>query len=262
MTPTPASDASSSSPAPPRPALPRPARAVLGTATRTTAAGAGAVLGAGVRVLGAVRPAAKPLHPRGAVRRGRLVRTGAEDGTQSGVAWLDHRGEAEVLVRLSTGAGLPAPLPDVAGLALRVPEADGAGDLLLASTGWRGLRRLLLVGHRDATEHALTTLLPYRTAAGPVVLGARPTTTGEHATDGAHPAYDLSWATLRGPWHRFATLEVTGPATGDPGLDEDGDLVFDPVRHQLPGLAQYPAVRLLRHPGYRAAQASRDAGPA
>src|SRR3712207_8796467 len=38
-----------------------------------------------------------------------------------GAALLDQPGEHEGVVRLSRGAGLPEPLPDVEGLALRLP---------------------------------------------------------------------------------------------------------------------------------------------
>ena len=83
----------------------------------------GAALGGVFRVVAAVRPTAKPLHPRGTVRRGRLHRHGAEPPT--GVAFLDVAATDEVLVRESRATGLPRPLPDVQGLALRVPGPGG-----------------------------------------------------------------------------------------------------------------------------------------
>src|SRR5207248_10922928 len=49
-----------------------------------------------------------------------------------------------VLVRFSRGAGLPDVLPDVPGIAIRIPDADGAGhpqDLLLSTGGGSPLLR-------------------------------------------------------------------------------------------------------------------------
>ena len=58
------------------------------------AAGAGGLVLAAVTRLAAARPAAKPLHPRGAVVRGTLQRFGAAGAT--GVPWLDQPGSDEV----------------------------------------------------------------------------------------------------------------------------------------------------------------------
>jgi len=200
----------------------------------------GQVLAGVVRGLAAVRPAGKPLHPRGAVHRGRLVRTGLP--TPTGASWLDAPGEDEVLVRWSRAIGLPAPLPDIHGLALRVLSADGTpGDLLMATTGWLPPTRLLLVPG-FGSQRPMTTLLPYSTPTGPVVLGACP---GETSTT-------LYAACLRGPWHPFAELHET------PGDESDEPVSFDPVLHPLPDLAFPSWVRRLREPAYRTARATRD----
>src|SRR6476661_10111092 len=94
----------------------------------------GAALAGATRVLSALRRPAKPLHPLGTVLTGVLRRHGGAE--PSGVPWLDETGEDAVLVRLSRAVGLPAPLPDIFGLALRMSTADGRpADLLLATTG-------------------------------------------------------------------------------------------------------------------------------
>jgi hypothetical protein len=94
----------------------------------------GVLLAGATQAIAAVRPAAKPLHPRGEVVRGRVFRRGARPGT--GVAWLDTAGEDDVLVRRSRAIGLPGAAPDIHGLAVRVPRPDGGyGDLLFATTG-------------------------------------------------------------------------------------------------------------------------------
>lgn len=209
-----------------------------GRVVRAASSAGGAALAAATRGIAAVRPAAKPLHPLGVVRAGRLVRHGSI--TRSGVAWLDEPGEDDVLVRLSRAIGLPRGVPDIHGLAMRVTTPGNAGDLLLATTGWGRLGRFVLVPTRDAGSRPLTSLLPYRTAGGAVVLGAR--------AAGAD-TYALSWAPYDGDWRAFATLHL--------GARHDGAVSFDPVRHQLTGLDQYPVVTRLREPAYLSARRSR-----
>src|SRR5690242_17282611 len=102
----------------------------------------GVVLAATLSAVAAVRRAAKPLHPEGAVVLGRLERTGAQPGT--GVPWLDDAGVDEVFVRRSRAVGLPDSLPDIHGLAVRVPVGPGHADLLFASTGRGLVTRFLL----------------------------------------------------------------------------------------------------------------------
>jgi hypothetical protein len=202
----------------------------------------GALLAAATRSVAAVRPAAKPLHPAGDVVTGRVYRRGLRPGT--GVAWLDEPGEDEVLVRLSRAIGLPGTMPDIHGLALRVPVPGGGfGDLLLASTGFGRLTRFVLTASRSAQGRPMTTLLPYRTSTGPLLIGAR--------ADGVE-TFELSCAPAGGDWRPFADLRLCRlPA-------DDAPVSFDPVRHQLPGLEQYPAVARLREPAYHTARGSRS----
>jgi hypothetical protein len=215
--------------------------------TSGLAAAGGRLLGAGTRVL-AARPAAKPLHPVGTVRHGLLVRHGSSPGT--GAAWLDEPGEDRVLVRASRSLGLPDPLPDVYGLAVRAPAGPGRhGDLLFASTGLGRLTRFAMVPSRS--PHApMTTLLPYRTPTGPVQLAA---VLDDDAT------VTLSWARPQGAWTQFAHLRLDAEPVGPP----DVPVSFDPVLHTLPGLDNYEWVRRLREPSYLTARRSRrgDAAP-
>lgn len=201
---------------------------------------AGSALALTTRTVAALRPARKPLHPQGRVVTGRLRRTGLRPPT--GVAWLDEVGEDEVLVRRSRAVGLPAPLPDIHGLAVRVPLGpDDHGDLLLASTGWGRATRFLLTASRRPEGRPLTTLLPYRTPAGPLLVGAR--AQGEDR-------FELACAVGLREWRPFATLDLT-PAGADL------EVSFDPVRRQLPGLEQYDWVERLREPSYATARGSR-----
>jgi hypothetical protein len=209
---------------------------------RAASSTGGQVLRAATKVITA-RPAAKPLHPRGSVVRGTLRRFGAGVGT--GSAWLDQTGEDEVLVRQSRAVGLPSPAPDIFGLAVRVPREDGrSGDLLFATTGLGRLTRYTLTAARSPLGRPMSTLLPYRTPAGAVVMSAvfRDQTT-----------VALAWAIASGAWHSFAELMLHQ----DPVDEADAPLQFDPVRNELPGLETYDWVRRLRAPAYNTARRSR-----
>jgi hypothetical protein len=202
----------------------------------------GQILRGAARVISA-RPAAKPLHPRGSVVVGTLHRFGAEDGT--GAAWLDQAGDDRVLVRQSRAVGLPAPAPDIFGLAIRVPIEGGRhGDLLFASTGLGRLTRFTLTPARSPYGRPMTTLLPYRTPAGGVLLSA----VFHHETE-----LGLAWAIRSGAWHPFAELSLDK----DPADEADMPLSFEPARNTLPGLETYDWVRRLREPAYTTARGSR-----
>lgn len=212
------------------------------SAARAASSAGGQLLRAATRAISA-RPATKPLHPIGDVVRGTLRRSGADVST--GAAWLDEPGEDQVLVRLSRAVGLPAPAPDIFGLALRVPVEGGPhGDLLLASTGLGRLTRYTLTASRSPYGRPLTTLLPYRTPAGAVLLSAvfrDPVTV------------QLAWALGSGAWHPFAVLSLEQ----DPVDANDAPVSFEPVGNTLPGLETYDWVRRLREPSYAAARSSR-----
>jgi hypothetical protein len=217
---------------------------LLRPVARAVPSAGGQILLAVTRLL-AARPAAKPLHPEGALVRGTLRRFGSHPAT--GAQWLDEPGSDRVLVRQSRAVGLPSPAPDVFGLAVRVPVSGGGhGDLLLASTGAGRLTRFVLTVARTPYGRPYTTLLPYRTPAGPLLLSA---------VFRDERTVDLAWAVRTGPWHRFAELRLDA----DPADRPDGPLSFEPVGHQLPGLETYDWVRRLRSPAYAGARRSRSA---
>jgi hypothetical protein len=198
----------------------------------------GAALAGVIRGVAAARPGGKPLHPQGEVRRGRLVRHGLASPT--GSEWLDEPGEDDVLLRWSRAVGLPAPAPDIHGLAIRVLQPYGEhGDLLFATTGWsRPIRVLLLPGL--SRERPMTTLLPYAPPNGAVVLGARPS----GAITTLHVASPL------GEWREFAELHESDERA------DDEPIRFDPVLNTLPGLPFPRWVNRLREPSYRTARKS------
>lgn len=220
-----------------------PARALL---TDRLAGLGGDLLSALIRVM-ATRPAAKPLHPRGRLVTARLHHALA--GPATGVPWLDETGEEQVLVRISRAVGLPGPLPDIHGLAIRVPIADQPeerhGDLLFASTGLGPATRFLLTAARRTGGRPMTTLLPYRTPRGPLLLGLR---------EVDEDRFELLAGGAWGPWARVGWLSVIGDAPEEHGR---AIVSFDPVRNEIPGLANYAWVRRLREPSYAFARAQR-----
>lgn len=218
-------------------------RAGMAGITDRLAGAAGAALATAAGALGAVRPSAKPLHPGGDLVDGRVTRHGTPlHAERTGVPWLDEAGEETVLVRVSRAVGLPRAIPDIHGLALRVPHDAGVGDLLLAGTGMGRLTRFLLEPGLTIASRPLTTLLPYRSPTGAVLVGARPT---------GRTRFELVWARPTGGWTPFGLLAVaSGPA-------DDPTVSFDPLLHTLPGLDHYPWVRRLREPAYATARHSR-----
>lgn len=211
--------------------------------TGSMARAGGRLLQTAVGVLAHLRPADKPLHPHGTVHLAVLRR---QPGATTGAAFLDEGGSDEVVVRLSRAVGLPEPVPDVNGLALRVPAPPGEhADLLLATTGYGRWTRFLLAPRTRLPDGFFSTLLPYRTPTGPVWLGAQ--LVGE-------ATWQLVWARPGADWTPFATLELT--------VESDRDLMlsFDPTRSTPPGLEIYAWHRRLRAPAYATARRSRTPG--
>jgi hypothetical protein len=221
----------------------------------------GNVLAAVVAVVRLVqRP--RPLHPHGVALAGTL--TPVAGRAASGLAWLDALDlPLAIDARLSRSVGLPAALPDVLGIALRLPDGGGtAVDVLLASTGLSPAGRFLLAPHRSVSGASLSTLMPYRGSDGPVLLSlvpdreprlpASPADLGRALA--ARPLrLRLLHATPRGRWHVAARIELTHDAAGP--LDTAARV--DPVLAAPPGDTTYPWTRRLRAPGYRIARAGR-----
>ncbi len=206
----------------------------------------------------------KPMHPRGVVLDAVLECTGGPVGW--GVPWLAGTGAHPALVRLSRGAGLPQPLPDLLGLAVRLPgtaDAEGPVDLLLSTTGRGRLTRWVPAPRRDAGA-TYSSLMGYRTVAGPVFLAALPDPGAPPVTAEPGPiaaaaragrlAFTLAAARGPGEWQPFARLRLLAPVP-----EVDPDLRFDAVRNPPPGLVPDGPMARFRAPAYAAAQQGRDA---
>jgi hypothetical protein len=202
----------------------------------------------------------KPMHPRGAVFDAVLER---RRGPDWGVPWLAATASDPAVARLSRGAGLPAPLPDLLGLAIRLPGgAAGQGtpvDLLLTTTGSGRLTRLLPAPRRN-TAAFYSSIMAYRSDAGAVRIGAFPA--AEDVPSEPEPlarsvaraglCFTLVAARGLGPWQPFALLTLTDPV---PALDPD--VRFDAVQHAPPGLPADGPMARFRAPAYARARAGR-----
>ncbi|PYF95628.1 hypothetical protein SAMN05216184_1276 [Georgenia satyanarayanai] len=205
---------------------------------RAAAAAGGQLIGVLLGGVGRLRRG-KSLHPRGSVHEAVLTVWGTERPWE--VPLLDRAGEHRCLVRVSRAAGLPSPLPDVHGLAVRLEETSGTVDLLLSTTGVGPLTRFVLLPGRTE-RRPMTTLLPVRTPTGPLQLRLTPAASGTDAR-----TWLLSTARGRGPWEPVGRLVATAQPVGP---DPDPPLRFDPVHHLPAGVSQYPWVRLVRDPAY------------
>jgi hypothetical protein len=197
----------------------------------------------------------RPIHSRGVILTGRMTWLGTS--APSGISWIDGAPSAgtTVTARVSRSVGLPAPLPDVIGLAMRMPTADGFADLELASTGIGVPGRFVLVPHRTPSRATFGSLFPYRGTSGPVLVCARPVSpTLPPDLAGIRDALTreswrlrLYFTTPTSRWRVFAEVALhTAP--------DDDFLRFDALRHPLPGAGSYRWERLARQPSYRLAQ--------
>jgi hypothetical protein len=108
------------------------------------------------------------------------------------------------LLRFSRGAGLPEPLPDALGVAIKLPNAHGPGadqDLLLTSSTDRPLLRRLLFPARSFAHGAFSTALPYDLGNDRVVLLLVPahSSAGRSADGDDHHAAGRALAELEPP---------------------------------------------------------------
>ncbi|TFV86466.1 phosphodiesterase [Blastococcus sp. CT_GayMR16] len=196
----------------------------------------------------------RPMHPRGAVFDGILERTGSAPPWE--VPWLDATARDAVVVRMSRGAGLPAPLPDVLGLAVRLPGEGGPVDLLLTTTGRGALTRLVPFPRRAAAV-VYSSIMGYRSDAGVIRLAALPDGEGVPSDPGpladtvARDGLRFTLAASRGlgPWRPFARLVL--PAARE---DCDHDIRFDAVLNPPPGLVPDGPMARFRAPAYATAR--------
>ena len=147
----------------------------------------------------------RSLHPHGDAYEATVTVSGGDHGAPL----FDVPGEHRAIARLSRGVGLPKPLPDVLGLAVRILDAHGPRrhqDLLVVtSADVPVLHHLFLPGPLGPYGQTYSSLLPYRVGDRLRLIGALP----------RRPDFDLSLATLSGrwgtPWGRLRLGERLAP---------------------------------------------------
>lgn len=116
----------------------------------------------------------KSLHPHGLVHEASLTLDGVDDPS---LGFLAEAGEHGGVVRLSRGAGLPKPLPDFIGLAIRLADVHGPGrhqDFLLLTSGEGAGVQHLFRPSLSITDGPYSTILPYTGGGDQFIIGARP----------------------------------------------------------------------------------------
>ena len=242
------------------------------------AAAAGPAVAAGFYALARLRRR-RSLHPAGAGYQGWL-QTPAERPARPGVTLLKAGATHPALIRFSRGAGLPEPLPDALGVAIKLPDAYGPGadqDLLLTSSTDRPLLRRLLFPARSFVRGAFSTALPYDLGSERVVLllvpvlpRARRSTGGRRQRPAGGALAELRAATGDGLGFELRTARTLGRSQplatvtlGPPlSTEQTETLRFNPWTTG-PGIRPSGWLNLLRDTAYRASQHGRSmrAGP-
>jgi hypothetical protein len=207
----------------------------------------------------------RSFHPDGAGFRATLAVT--DEGAQvvrAGV--LGGSGTHEAIARLSKGAGMPGALPDILGLAIRVPDAYGSGahqDLLLVTSATLPvLRHTILPAPRGFFGHFYSSVAPFDANGSLLVFGARstetdpsPSSVGDLTPAAPGRKFIIVAAAPRGSWVDVATLELGEHLPH--GTVES--MRFNPWNTSDDLEPRGPFMRL-RDPAYRASQAGRGEG--
>lgn len=156
---------------------------------RALGAVGGLVVG-GVLAAVAAGRRAKAVHPRGTVREATLEISGAARAPAAS-ALLSRPANHRALVRFSRSIGLPHPLPDLLGMAIRVLDAYGLGehqDFLLITSVDAPVLHHLFVPAAHIRQRPYTSALPYASGDERLLIGAVP----------AGEDFDLAVADLSG----------------------------------------------------------------
>ena len=229
-----------------------------------TAAAAGPAVAAGFYALARLR-SRRSLHPVGIGYQGWLE-VPPERPDRPGVPLLQAGSTHPALVRFSRGAGLPEPLPDALGVAVKLPDAYGPGadqDLLLTSSTDRPLLRRLLFPARSFVRGAFSTALPYDLGSERVVLLLVPVLPRAGRSTGGALAelraatddglgFELRTARTLGRSQLLATVTLGPPLS----TEQTEALRFNPWTTG-PGIRPSGWLNLLRDTAYRASQHGR-----
>jgi hypothetical protein len=212
------------------------ARRGLAGPRRLAVDAAGYAVGLALAGIAAVRRG-KAVHPHGAVYEAELVVPSHGDAL-GGTELFGSPGRRRALVRFSRSLGLPRPLPDLLGMSLRVPDADGAGrdqDFLMVTSVDAPVLHHLFVPASDVQQRPYSSSLPYRAGDETFIVGALPRPESPRVDGGDELerlaaaaatgalAFDLAVAAVWGRFRPVAELRV-----GDPLPPETDALRFNP----------------------------------
>ncbi len=179
---------------------------------------------------------ARAFHPKGVQTTGEL--RGAE---------APFPEQATVTARLSKGAGTGPDMPDVLGLALRVPTESGDWDLLLSSTGTGRWTRLPPRFVRRWRHAHLGTLAPYRYRGDLVWFMAVP----GHGEPPSRFTIHMSGTDAR--WRQVAEVVLSPQGASAPPV------AFDPVLNLPPELELAPRwLAVVRRKAYEGSRRGRQ----
>jgi hypothetical protein len=212
-----------------------------------------------VRLGSAIR-SRRLFHPVGVLAEGRLERLAAP-----GEGLPMENGD--VTGRVSKAAGLPGALPDIAGLAWRMPpQSPGATpwDVLLASSPGGGVGRVALTPVASWTRTTFSSLMPFRFEGGLWWLRARLITpidargtsldTIRNRIRSTGLDFDIDQAAGTGGFLPLARLTLRTV------IPDRNSVAFDPVLHTGPGVALSPQwLTDFRRAAYQRSREGRDA---
>ncbi|NNH69812.1 phosphodiesterase [Nocardia uniformis] len=203
-------------------------------------------------------------HPTG------MSLTGALYAVDGGYKQLLGSADRPVLARVSKGIGLPAGVPDVLGLAVRVLDRrNRPWDLALATTGTGPWSRFLLQPAQGWESARYGSLMAYRFEGGPAEWIFAEPDAGQPETPslaalsaylkGHRIGFILQARTRGGATRTLAEITIAEPEIGEqaaPGF-------FDPVRNLPPEVELLPrpvaAVREWAYAGSRRGRGEPDA---
>lgn len=159
---------------------------------------------------------------------------------------------------MSRAAGLPQGVPDLFGIAIKLPDAGQ--DLLLVTAGEDAVTRHLLVPTTGFFRRPYSTVLPYEYAGRTIVIGARPDPPLVHATrqdlDDLGPLVASGRLRFDLTWGGAGTSDVETWASLVVDRAHDGDLVFNPFNSH-PALKPAGGLNRLRRESYERSQKAR-----